>query len=377
MWKIAWWNLYRDKTRFGTAVVGLVFSVVLMAVQSSIFLGAVRGASVLVRSADAELWIVPQSTTNADFSVSMPGRRRYQVLGVPGVEQAGRMIVGFGNWKFPDGRQESVIVVGTDTNRAWLPIPYKALRGRTAGGYGLALDRRDVDRFGLDGKPMPLGTRGELNGHRVHLAGEVHGMGSFTITPYAFTSFKAGLDLTRLASEETVFIMVKCSPGANVNTVRKALQARLTDVEVLTREEFAGRSWRYWVMGTGMGYSLVLMAILALIVGTVVVGQTFVTGVMVKIREYGTLKALGFENRFVAGVILLQGVIVSLVGYALGCGGAMIMASIWGSGGTAVNMYMPPILFLLLLPLTLFICLTSSMMGAWRVFRLAPADVFR
>ena len=41
MWKIAWCNLYRDKVRFSTAVIGLVFVLVLMAVQASIFLGAV------------------------------------------------------------------------------------------------------------------------------------------------------------------------------------------------------------------------------------------------------------------------------------------------------------------------------------------------
>ncbi len=96
MWKIAWWNLCRDKARFGTAVVGLVFSVVLMAVQSSIFLGAVHSSSLLVEQADADLWLVPPHASNADSSGPMPGDRRYHVLGVPGVACAGRMIVGFG-----------------------------------------------------------------------------------------------------------------------------------------------------------------------------------------------------------------------------------------------------------------------------------------
>ena len=40
-------------------------------------------------------------------------------------------------------------------------------------------------------------------------------------------------------------------------------------------------------------------------------------------------------------------------------------------------MVTPPILFVILLPLTLAMCVTSSLAAAWRVFRLAPAEVFR
>ena len=76
MWKIAWCNLIRDKVRFGTALVGLVFAVVLMAVQASILLGAVSSASLLARQTAGDLWLVPYSATNADFSAPIPSRRR-------------------------------------------------------------------------------------------------------------------------------------------------------------------------------------------------------------------------------------------------------------------------------------------------------------
>ncbi len=377
MWKIAWCNLVRDKLRFTIAVVGLVFSVVLMAVQVSIFLGAIESSAKLINQCSADLWVVPQNASNADFSTSMPGRRRYHVLGVDGVQHAGRMVVGFGHWRFEDGRQESVIVVGVDTERDWLPIDTGRIRGRTNEGYGIIMDDRERWRFGVDGKPLPVGTRGEIRGYRVHVAGYVTGMNSFAITPYAFCSYESALDLTRIGSDKTVFIMVDCADGADLEQVRADILSRVDDVEVLTRGQFAERSWRYWVFGTGMGYSLVLMAVLALIVGMVVIGQTFVTSVLVKMREFGVLKALGYDNGFVAGVILGQGLIISLLGYVFGCAGAVVVSRIWGEGGTAVVMTMTPRMLLLLLPMTLIICLTSSLIGAWRVFRLAPAEVFR
>lgn len=377
MWKIAWYNLYRDKTRFITAVVGLVFAVVLMAVQASIFLGAVHSSSLLARQMDGELWIVPQQAANTDFSAPMPARRRYQALGVPGVERTGRMVVGFSVLRFPDGRQEPLIVVGTDTDHAWLPIPPDQIRLRTSQGRGIILDERERYRFGVGDEPLPVNARGELHGHRTFVAGFAEGMASFTPTPYAFTSYEAALDFTRQDEGDTVFVMVKCEPGADIEAVRAALAARMPDTEVLTKEEFGNRSWRYWVMGTGMGMSLVLMSILALVVGTTIVSQTFVTGVLVKLREFGVLKALGFRNRFVAGVIIAQGVIVALIGYGLGLIGSIAMSIFAATGGTAVTMRMPPLLLAALLPLTLGMCVLSSLMAAWRVFRIAPAEVFR
>jgi len=377
MWKIAWCNLYRDKARFVTAVVGLVFAVVLMAVQASIFLGAVHNSSLLARQIDGDLWIVPQHASNADFAVPMPQHRRYQALGVPGVARSGRMVVGFSVLRLATGRQEPVIVVGVDTDRRWLPIDADLIRTKTAEGCGIVLDERERWRFGDDGRPLPLAARAELNGHRVSVAGFARGMASFTPTPYVFASYEAALDFAKVDADHTIFVMVKCEPGVDLSAVRDALAGRIPDVEVLTKDEFARRCWQYWVVGTGMGYSLGLMAVLALIVGMTIVGQTFVTGVLVKLREYGTLKALGFRNRFVAGTIVAQGVIVALLGYGLGCAGSLLISRYAATGGTAVTMLMPPLLFVVLLPLTLVMCAVASLAAAWRVFRLAPAEVFR
>jgi putative ABC transport system permease protein len=377
MWRIAWYNLARDKVRFGIALIGLVFAVVLMAVQAAIFLGAIESSSLLAQKIDGDLWIVPFNASNADFSAPMPSRRRYQALGVPGVATTGRMAVGFSVLRFPSGRQESVIVVGLDTQRAWLPIDTQNIRLKTGYGRAVVFDERERWRFGENRKPWAEQSRAELNGHRVFVAGFVQGMSSFTPTPYAFTSYEAALDFSKLNADQTTFVMVKCQPGADIEQVRRSLAARIPDVEVLTKAQFASRSWRYWVMGTGMGMSLLLMAFLALVVGMTIVGQTFVTGVLVKLREYAILKALGFRNSFVAGVVIAQGVIVALIGYVFGCGGSVLISSLAGEGGTAVNMDMPVELLLLLLPLTLIMCVTASLAAAWRVFRLAPAEVFR
>ncbi|MCZ6682044.1 MAG: ABC transporter permease [Planctomycetota bacterium] len=376
MFKLAWYNLLHDPIRLITAVTGVVLAVVLIVVQAAIFLGAIRSSSLLVRQADADLWLVPVSTTNADFSARIPERRRYQALGVAGVERAGRMVVGFANWRFRSGRQESVIVVGIESDHPWLPLPMDRL-SRLDRLDGVVMDQREKFRFGTAGDPLAIGTRAELGGHAVAVAGFTEGMNSFPITPYVFMAHKRAADCVRMQPGETVFVMIKCAPGADIGAVQRELRRRIPEVEVLTRDEFARRSWHYWVLGTGMGMALGLSAALALIVGMVVVGQTIFTGVLTKIREYGTLKALGFSNRFIGGSVVIQSAIVGTAGYAIGLVASALVVRYWGEGGTAVSMYAPAWMYLALIPLTAVMCTVSSLGAVWRALVLSPAEVFR
>jgi len=59
---------------------------------------------------------------------------------------------------------------------------------------------------------------------------------------------------------------------------------------------------------------------IALIVGTVIPGQTFYIFTVENLRQFGALKAIGVSNRRIVGMILLQAVVVGGTGYALGMG---------------------------------------------------------
>jgi putative ABC transport system permease protein len=376
VWQIAWNNLRHDWLRTLAAVVGISFAVTLAAVQVAIFLGAIENGARLIHATDADIWIVPEQSSSADFAVTMPDRRKYQALGVPGVRDAGRMVVAFSIWRFNDGRQEAVVVVGADDNRDWLRITGK-LERRFLRERAVLLDRREEARFGTGNGPLTVGEIVELNGHRADVAGFVDRMISFVVTSYVFSRYEAALQFSNITPGSTTFIVVKIDEGADIAQVQQALRGRLSDVEVLTREEFASRSWRYWVLGTGMGMALALSAGLALVVGMVVVGQTMFTSVLSKLREFATLKAVGFGNGFVTGIVAWQCIIVAVLGYACGLAATLVVARFAGSGGTAVAMRTPPMLLVGMGPLALGLCLFASVGAAAKVMLIAPAKVFR
>jgi putative ABC transport system permease protein len=376
MWRIAWNNLRHDRIRLVVSIVGVSVAIALICIQGGMFLGAVETGARLPRRSDADLWVVPEKTVTGEFSVTMPERKMYQALSVAGVESAGRLLVGQAIWRFPDGRQEPVFVIGVETDHDWFGVARAfdpaILRDRAA-----LFDERETVRLSVAGRPLQLGDTAEINGYQAQVAGFVPNLNAFAVTPYVVCRHETARNYLGIADDQTTFVMIKCKPGADISQVKADLQRRLTDVEVLTRDEFADRCWRYWVMNTGMGMALILSAVLAFIVGSAVVGQTTLSSVLTKVREFATLKALGFGNGFIFGIVVLQTVIVALIGYAIGIAATALVAKWAADFGNAVVIRTPPLLIWGMGPVAVLMSLMAGLAAAARAMLVPPAKVFR
>ena len=83
--KLAYRNLFHDRLSFFVTIVGIVFSVVLVAVQSGIYLGSEKKIAAIIDAAPADLWIVPLGTKSYDDPSFLSGRERHMALSTPGV----------------------------------------------------------------------------------------------------------------------------------------------------------------------------------------------------------------------------------------------------------------------------------------------------
>ena len=179
--------------------------------------------------------------------------------------------------------------------------------------------------------------------------------------------------LVYAAPDQASYTLVRVAPGNNVEEVRKSLQARLPDAEVLTHQGFRKRSLDYWLFETGAGSGLIAGAVLAIIVGIVVVSQTLYASTKEHINEFATLRALGASSGFIRKVILWQAVLSALMGYVLG----MVLAKIV----TYLLSDMLPILMTFnlvwgLLALTVGMCVLAAVSAILKVVRIDPAVVF-
>lgn len=370
-------NLFHDKIKLSTALVGVIFSVLLVTCLGGVYVGSNRHASGIVDNAGADLWIASRGTRTVDLGEPISERRLYQALATPGVLWAERLLMQFSEWRLPDGRQEVAQIVGVEAD-THLNLPWDMAvgkRGSIRHDDGVIIDYRERWRFGSGKRPLEVGDRAEIFNTRARVAGFANGVGSFTTIPYVFTTHKQAQRCTPIPEGQTKFIVVKAQPGVALGELRKALLSRMPDVDVLTTEEFSRSCREYWMFGTGIGMGIIFAGLLGLIVGCVIVAQTIYASTIDRLGEYGTLKALGMSNRELAFIIIRQALWIGTLGYAFGAVFAALLARKLPDLHLAI--YIPGWLYAAMFVVTMVTCMTASVTSVTKVFRLPPAVVFR
>lgn len=366
-------NLLHDRVRLVVTLTGIVFAVVLSAVQLGLFVGFERATSDLIRHAGADIWITSAGVTHLETGVPFAERKLYDALATPGVAAVQKHIVRFGQWQKPDGGQESVMVIGVDLNGT-MARPWNVVAGRPealAEPDAVIVDELYLDKLGIEG----VGDVVEIGGHRARVVGLTRGIRTFTTAPPVFASYKQALDYAGLGEDRTLYLLARVADGEAPASVAERLRGRLADVEVFTAPAWRAGQEAYWMFGTGAGITVLIAAGLGLLVGVVVVAQTIYAATVDHIREYGTLKAMGATNAYLYRVILQQAALSALAGYGVGIAIALAVSRASLAGTTAIILEWP--LAGALFVLTLVMCLGASVVSINKVTRIDPAMVFK
>ncbi len=366
-------NLFHDKVRLAVTLTGIVFAVVLIVVELGLFVGFTVTTSNLIDNSGADLWVTSKHVPYVEQGVPFSERKVYQVRAVPGVAKAEKLITRWVEWKRPDGRQESVQVVGLNVDEN-LGRPWNLVQGRVEDlkrPDAIIMDEIYRQKLGVDHAEQLF----EINGKRARVVGFTQGIRAFTTSPYVFTTFKRAQEYANVPDDQTTYILVKLASGANPDQVRHDILDRVKDVDVVTNREFSRMTQFYWMFTTGAGVAVLLAALLGLVVGFVVVAQTIYATTMDHLREFGTLKAMGAPNSYVYKVIIKQAAISAVIGYFLGMIVSVFVVHASQKGGAAILMPTPMAIGMFFL--TLFMCVGAALVSINKVTRLDPAMVFK
>lgn len=367
--KLAIRNLVHDRARFLVTLIGVLFAVVLLAVQLGLYLGARKMISGMAEHATGDIWIAAFGANNFEQAPIMSGRERYLALSVPGVQSITPLVVGFSSWRKPDSSTVNVIVIGADKEGL---KPWNVVEGASEPTLpdGVILDKTYAGILGVS----RMGDKAEIRGQRVRVEGFTEGIRSFTTSPFVFTSLNHARDILSLSPDQATFFLVNLAPGANASEVKRLLAAKLPDGAVHTRAEFLNLNLDYWLYGTGAGVALLGGALLALVIGTVIVAQTLYSSTKDHLTEFATLRALGSSSFYIHKVILMQAIISAIIGFVIGLAVSLVVAQF--SQITPMPIVLTPLLAVLLLAATIAMCAISAISSIYKVTKIDPAMVF-
>ncbi len=252
-------------------------------------------------------------------------------------------------------------------------------------------------------KSLKVGSKLDLNGTTFTVVGLVNpplgGQGVDVYLPLA--------QLQKLSGQENLVnvVLVRADDSASVGAVEERIQTAYAQAEVASAKEVAGTISGSLVDAANLSHSLGLaLSIVAAVGAFLLAALLALSSVGKRVRELGTLKALGWTQRRVvrqiAGESLAQGILGGVVGVVLGVGVALLVgvfgptltaSSTTGAGDIfgveqaarttteAVSLSAPVGITILLAGFALAVVggLLAGAAGAFRAARLRPADALR
>jgi putative ABC transport system permease protein len=369
---LAWHNTVQDRARLAVTLTGIVFALVLVAIQLGLFLGFTETTSNIIDHSGVSLWVCAKGVPYFDVGSVLTEHRLYEVREVPGVLSAEKLIVRFSTWKRPDGGEETIEVVGFPPGGASAPwdIAVGAL-GDLREDSTVMIDESYREKLGVS----RIGQTVEIRGRRARVMGFTHGIRSFTTAPFIFASYRNALDYAGLREDEMIYILVQAVPGADVAALRDRIRRRVNAVDVYTTEEFSRKTRRYWMFTTGAGIALLIAAVLGLAVGTAVVGQTLYASTLDRLREYGILKAIGAGDGYICRLVAKQACMLAGAGYAVAL--AMCTVVVRAARDSGAPIVLPWQLAALLLVMAFGMSLGGSVFSIRKALAVDPSLVMK
>jgi putative ABC transport system permease protein len=378
---VAWLQLSHGRTKLLAAVVGIVFADLLMWMQLGFLGAAIESATSLYGRLKGELVLINPQSHEINTAEPFPRRLLIQACGNPGVEAVAPLYTGTVKWKDPwTGQKRPLFVYGM--------VPYApALEAAGVAQAAARLRPADTCLFDLRARPEFRGVArslaagepvvAEVNGRRIWVVGTTTIGVSFAVDGNLVTSDANFLRLLPARPPGSVDVgVVRLRRGADRNAVQAELQRMYgPNLLVLTTGEFAERAKDFLLRSRPINFIFTLGAAVGFLIGFAIVYQVLFTDVNAHLPQYATLKAIGYADRFLRGVVLQETLILSLLGYFPGI---VLAAALYAFTVKATNLpvHLTAARAALIFALTVAMCSFSGLVAMRKLRQADPADVF-
>ena len=317
-------EVWRNRGRFLLVSMVIALITLLVLFIAALGEGLGNGNREYISKLNAEV-IVYQSKSDFLIQASRLGRNRLaSIRRVDGVQDAGMLGTSSATAILPgDLAQLKVAMLGVEPGHTGEPLVVSGRQLSTDQAREAVIDRNTALRSKLVlGDTLTLrvtqGTKDEF--YDLKIVGITDGQ-QYSLQPAVFVPFYTW-DRIRPKSEAEVnssnpianVILVKLSDPTQIEAVSQRIKDQVNNVETATLNDaiqaLPGYSAQQSTLNTQGGFTL--------FIGILVIGGFFQIQILQKVSQIGVLKAIGTANPVVAAASIIQILVVTVIGVAIG-----------------------------------------------------------
>lgn len=374
MRRIALKSLAHDRGKLIASIAGVAFAATLLLGQIGLYAGFLTSSSGIVTHIGGDVWVMARGVQVVDNGERLSSGSRQIAASHPCVTRVRGVVFAFAALRKPNGSLEAVQVVGVEPDPKRI-IPWSLTRGLPQDLHAplrVAVDGLDLGKLAVQGDP--IGAELGIGRQTVRIAAITRGIRAFTLAPYVFGELDTARSVMEMGSDQaTYWVLDLADPSCTASVI--AHVGSHPDLDAHTTDEFRAMTEDYWVKGSGAGTAIGFSALLGLVVGVVIVGQTLYAVTKEHLRELATLKAIGAQPSEIVSFVAWQAAFLAFIGGGLG----VIMAfgiQRWTEEIGLIIVLSPPVLAVGITAV-LGMCIIASLGSVRAVLKLEAAEVFQ
>jgi putative ABC transport system permease protein len=373
--QIAWRILTYQKGRTLLATGGIFIAILLIFVELGFFVAVPQGGMLVYDHMRFDLLLVSDKYQFQAQSGQFPRERLTTAASVPQVAQASAVYLGGAKWQDPKGGVRlDVSVLGIDPRAGNFLVADIENRAEV-------LERRDTVLVDSATRPLfgslAAGRDIDIDGHRMTIGGDYLLGTGFLGLGVVLASEANFFRIFPLRPRDTVNLgLVTLKPGSDPDASAQAVRAALPEgVQVFTRAALGSREVAYWTTRTATGLIFGSGLAVSIIVGIMVLYQTLATQISRQLPQFATLKAIGYTDRYLNAIVLIESLLIMLVAFVPALVAALGVYALVRAK-TLLPLSLTPVELATVLAMTVAMASISAFLSLSALRRADPADIF-
>ena len=380
---LAWLQLKRQPVKYLVAIAGIGFAALLMYMQIGFQSGLLTSSTTFYAALDADLVLISPKTVSSGSFSQFPQSQLFRANGYEEVDTVIPMYVtNIVAQELGGKKPTSLRIIGYDPDVTALNVDAINEQSTDLKITGYALFDTEGNR-----RTGPVAQAIEKNGYQfltlynlsqTFRTVGLFGLGStFAADSNIVTSSGTAIQLAdQLNFGEISLGLIKVKNKKSISQVQRNLKELYDgEIQVLTKDELIAQEQNYWNTSSSFGVVFGFGTFMGVIVGGVMVYQVLYTDVTDHLKEYATLKAMGFSNQFILGIVIQEAI---LLGVSSFIPSTLVSAGMYAflTSASGISIQMTHQKIGLVGALTVGICAASAAIAVNKLRDADPASVF-